>query len=259
MFRSLSCLFAVALMFALSSAAFVRSQEKKKFTPATLMPGAGVADPAAKVGFFPNTTGGIDALDLANGKLLWTSKDAHRPLLASADRLFAQKNLDKPNQIRVVILDSTREGKRVLESETITLPDWVSVTVAYGRSYRSNARLDMNVLFLSWEARAFYAGGARPTPEIEKAARKEASGVLRIDLTTGKFEQLDKDKIAEFFPLANDVNNAKVGEMTLTVKDGPAKNAKNRLQRQRLLQADDANGTVWQHEIAAPVFLPPRP
>jgi hypothetical protein len=37
-----------------------------------------------------------------------------------------------------------------------------------------------------WQANAFYAGGARPSPEIEAAARKEASGFARIDLQSGK-------------------------------------------------------------------------
>jgi len=167
--------FVVALIVVLSSSAFVSGQEKKKLISPVLMPGPGVADPAGKVGFFPSKTGGIDALDLASGKVLWTSKEANRPLLASRDRLFAQKNLDKANQIRVVVLDAS-DGKRVLESEVIAHPYWVSVSVAYGLTYRSSARLDINALWLCWEGHAFYAGGAPPPPEVAKAARKDAEG-----------------------------------------------------------------------------------
>ena len=85
MLHLLSRCFAVVLIVVLSPLVFLSGQEKKKATPAVLLPGPGVADPAGKVGFFPSTTGGIDALDLANGKLLWTSKDANRPLLAAGN------------------------------------------------------------------------------------------------------------------------------------------------------------------------------
>ncbi len=159
MLRSLRFL-ACAAIVPLVATGFVAGQGDKKVTPKQL-PGPGVADPAGRIGYFRNTTGGIDALDLGSGKLLWASKDASRPLLASADRVFAHQEVaGKPSQFRVVVLDSTKEGKTVLETEPIALPDWASVAVAYGRSYRSGARLDGNDLYVAWEARAFYAGGA---------------------------------------------------------------------------------------------------
>jgi hypothetical protein len=262
MLRSLG-LIAITVLFMLVGGRYVAGQDKAKPVRPNLLPGPGVADPATKVGYFPNPAGGIDALGLATGKLLWTSKDASRPLLAGADRVFAQKDIaGKPNQFRIVVLEAGKEGKRVLETEPIMLLDWVSVSVTHGRTYRSAARLDGNHLFVAWEARAFYAGGARPTPEIEKAARKEATGVIRIDVTTGKFESLAAAKIKEggYFPLAGDVLSAKAGDLTLSCEDGPAKNAKNPFQRQRTLQAVNASKqVVWRHEIAAPIFLPPLP
>jgi hypothetical protein len=251
------------LLALFTSSAFVTGQEKRKSVPSKMLPGPGVADPAAKIGFFCSATGGIDALELTNGKLLWTSKEANRPLLATEDRLFAQKDVSgKANQIRIVVLDLTKHGKRVLESEVITLPDWVSVNVAYGRSYRSSSKFDGDSLLVSWEARAFYAGGAAPTPAILKAARKEASGVMRIDVVTGKFGSLSKEEIpgGHFFPITNDVSTADVGDLTLSLKDTSKKDAKNPFQQQRLVQGVNAAKTVvWEHEIAAPVFLIPLP
>lgn len=227
------------------------------------LPGGGVADGAGKVGYFPNPTGGIDALDLTTGKVLWTSKEASRPLLALNDRLVAQRTeKNKANQVRIVILDGAQAGKRVLESQPIVLPDWVSVEVAYGRSFRGSARAEAESLLLTWEARAFYAGGARPTPEIEAAARKEASGVARVDLANGKIEKLTADQIkaGKFFPIPGESIVTKVGNHTFALKDAPGNNPRNPLQRRRTLQAlNDAKEVVWQHEIAAPVFLLPRP
>ena len=87
----------------------------------------------------------------------------------------------------------------------------------------------------------------------------ESLGVVRVDVTTGKIAFLGKDKIAGFFPLADEVNSARVGALTLTVKDSPAKKSKIPFQNQRILQAADVKELIWEREIAAPVFLEPRP
>ena len=232
------------------------AQEKKGVTAPRQLPGGGVADPAGKTGFFPNTSGGIDALDLATGKLLWSSKDANRPLLATADRLFAQKRAS------LFVLDIAQEGKTVREAKPIAFPGWVSVETDYGRSYRGSTRLDGDTLLLSWEAGASYAGGARPTPEIEKRERKSASGVARLDGKTGKLDALDADEMAagKFFPMPVGTINPKVGALTLVLKDGSAKNPKNMFEKRRTLQAVNvAKEVVWERDIAAPVYLIPRP
>lgn len=231
-------------------------QEKKEMQTPRQLPGGGVADPAGKTGYFPNTSGGTDALDLATGKLLWSSKDANRPLLATADRLFAQKRAS------IFVMDTAQEGKTVREAKSIAFPGWVSVETDYGRSYRGSARLDGDTLLLSWEARAFYAGGARPPPELEKRERKEASGVARLDLKTGKLDSLDADQVAagKFFPLPAGTINPKAGALTLVLKDGSAKNPKNMFEKRRTLQAvNEAKEVVWERDIAAPVYLIPRP
>jgi hypothetical protein len=258
--RHRTCLLAVLGTLAILGVAGGLGQEKTAAQVGRHLPDGGVANPAGKTGFFPNTSGGIDALDLATGRLLWTSKEANRPLLATENRLIVQQG--NARQVRILILEASKQGKRVFESQPITFPDWVSVQVAYGRSFRSSARVDINGLWLSWEARAFYAGGARPTPQIEKAARQEASGVARVDLDTGKVEPLDADKIAagKFFPIPADAITPKAGALTLLVKDASAKNPKNPFEKQRILQSlNHAKEVVWQHEIAAPIFLPPLP
>ena len=249
--RRLLCVFLIPATFAT-----IGLTQEKKASPHYL-PGGGAADPADKVGFFPNPTGGIDALDLATGKLLWSAIDANRPLVATADRLFAQAGTS--NQVRILVFDTTKEGKLAVESQAIKLADWASVQTAYGRSFRSSAKVEGNALYLSWEARAFYAGGARPTPQIEKAARKEASGAARVDLDSGKVEALDPDQAAKF-PVTGESINPKVGTLTLTMIDGVAKNAKGPFERRRTLRAvNEAKEVVWERDIKAPVFLPPRP
>jgi hypothetical protein len=232
----------------------VSAQDADGVAPVVL-PGGGVADPAAKFGYVPGTGGGIDAIDLASGKIIWTTKDANRPLLATAERLFAQAPVPgKANQVRIVVFDTTDKGKKLRVSEPVTFPDWVSVRVAYGRSFASTARLHAKKLVYVWEARGWYAGGARPTPEIEKAARKAASGVLQADLSLNKWQVLTKGTPQH---VPGDVQKAKVGKQTYIIVDRPGLKT---FQRRRTLRALDAGGAVlWEQEIAAPVFLPPLP
>ena len=225
--------------------------------PATgpLLPGNGVADAAKKIGFFPNTSGGIDALDLKTGKILWTVAEVDRPLLASDARLIAQSG--KTNKIRIVILDIPT-GKRIVESDEIALPDWATVGTAYGRSFHSAAKIGDKDVSVRWQANAFYAGGARPTPKIEEAARKNAIGVARIDLATGKVENLSADDAKKF--AMPDVKFApQLDTLTIAVND-TAKNPKMPFQMRRVLRVTDStSGATWEREIAAPIILPPRP
>jgi len=236
--------------------------EKEALLAPLALPSRGVADPAGKVGYFSNPSGGIDALDLLGGNVLWSTKDANRPLFATADRLFAQTPVEgKRNQLQIVILDTTRQGKRLQQSTALVFPPWVSVGVAHGRSFASTARLDKQGLLLLWDARAWYAGGARPTPEQEKAARKQASGVARIDPQSGKVEFLEGASLPPGLALVvpPEVRQVKLGERVYSFVDRPAGDPKNPLQKRRTLQAADADGKVlWYHEIAAPVYLPPR-
>jgi hypothetical protein len=159
------------------------------------LPG-GVADPAGKTGYLANDKGGIDAVNLETGELLWESKEAPRPLGASDQFLVCQLPVkEKANQVRIVVLDVSQKGKRMLESDPVVFPDWVSVGLTHGRTFASEGRLHKGELLLKWEAHAFYAGGAAPTPEIVKRAKKDASGVARVNLETGKVEMLEADKV----------------------------------------------------------------
>lgn len=228
------------------------------------LPGGGVAEPDGKVGYVPNPSGGIDALNLADGTRLWDTREAPRPLLATADRLFVQAPVrGKANQVRILVLDATQKGKRLLESQPVTFADWVSVGVTYGRSFALAARLDgEGGLLLTWTARSWYAGGARPTPEIERRARRAASGVAHVDLKTGRVEALEGDKVPKGTPrtVPGEVRSAKVGGRVYSIEDKPGGVPGRPFQRKRTLRAADDNGKVlWERAIAGPVFLQPLP
>jgi hypothetical protein len=190
LFRPL--LASLTLFWAAGSAA---AQGRPSFA---VLPG-GVADRDGKTGYVQAPAGGVEALDLASGKVLWQTAETCKPVALAGDRLLCQApEKGKANAVRILVLDTSAKGKLVRRSDPVEFPAWVSVGTAHGRSFTSHAQLaGKDKLLLHWEARAFYAGGAAPTPEIQERARKHAAGVAAIDLDSGRVTMGEKKAAKE--------------------------------------------------------------
>jgi hypothetical protein len=145
-----------------------------------LLPG-GVADLAGRTGFVANASGGIDAIDLVTGELLWQTAEAQRPLLASGDRLYAH-TVGKDNHLRVLACDVTRRGAVLFESKPVTLPDWVVPADGPGRSFSMQCRLEKDHLLLTWETRTWPTG-------VKTGERRQASGAFRVEVANGQVNE----------------------------------------------------------------------
>lgn len=154
---------------------------------------AGLADPAGHIGYFAGASDGIEAIDLASGKVLWQTHEAQRPLLLDGDHLLAQAGT-KRNRMRILRLNVKRDGECDFESDPIVFPAWVVTGEAQGHSFTAHWHRDKHQLVLDWEASAWYSGKSRPTPEEKSAAQKHADGIARIDLRTGQIEVLPAEK-----------------------------------------------------------------
>ena len=253
---------AIALFIALASFAMPAiAADKDAPTPPLVLPGGGVADLDGKRGFLPNTTGGVDALDLATGKVLWTSKASSKPLIATADKLYVMVlDAEKGNQIRLLALDVKNDGKKLAESEVVKLPEWVATSTTHGRSFQATAFQLGDTLLLTWAAKGWYAGGAVPPPEVEQEARKDAAGVIAVELKDGKLVTVanEKFKAAVAGKMAAEVNTIKRDGRTYTINDEVVKGTTSQVKR--YLEASDKDGKkLWQHELKAPVILIPLP
>jgi hypothetical protein len=230
--------------------------EEKRPRAALLVPGGGVAGPDA-VGYFPAADGGVEAIDLGTGETRWKTDQARRPLLATADRLFARADVPGArNKFRVVVFDV--KGKRFLASEPLELPAWVSVQPESGRSFVAAAYLEKDRLFLVWEARGWYALGRRPTPAEERAARRLAVGAARVDLRSGKVMVLPEKELPAGVPRTPPAGprSLTVAGRSFTFIDRPA--GSPFLLRRWLRSTDAAGKLLWEHEVAPPPFLPPK-
>lgn len=162
------------------------------------LPG-GVAGPDKRAGYVSNTSGGIQALDLAQGELIWRSELTASPLIVRENDLAALKRAvpEKENALQVVLLDRNDQGKLLLESDAIIFPDWVSAAIRTTESFGYSARLEGDDLLLEWEAQARYRGGAPPPAYIQAQAKRAATGIARIDLKTGKVRMLPAESRRE--------------------------------------------------------------
>ncbi|MFS0519550.1 hypothetical protein ACEYW6_33315 [Nostoc sp. UIC 10607] len=151
----------------------------------------GVAEPSGKIGYVANVTSGIDAIDLSNGRTLWTTSEASYPLLATTNWLAAQKMLpEQSNAFAIAKLDTERKGSLLLLSEPIVFPDWVSVQPPNDEDFSFKVHASKDDLFLDWQAHSRYRGGANPPAYILQQSTREDRGTVRVDLKSGKVEML---------------------------------------------------------------------
>jgi hypothetical protein len=239
------------------AALFAADDAPKVGTPVA---GIGVVSPDAKLVFVPAKGGGIEALDVATGKPVWTNADAPHVAGAGAKLVFGWvPDAKKANQFAVVAIDAAT-GKTVGKAGPILLPDWAATGKTYGRSFATAVRADGEGAIVAWTAGAFYAGGARPTPEIEAAARKNDSGLAKLDFATGKAAPANgkaKPDDLKHGPAAS--AGAPVAGYTFGVEEQLPGGFKPGALTTVTLTAFKGEKKVWARELAGNPFQPPPP
>jgi len=214
-----------------------------------------IASPDGKL-IFARGKDGVEAIDVATGKLIWVTKGANRLAGVSGTTVIAwAADAKKPNAFSIVAMDSGT-GKELFKSDAITLPDWANTAKEHGFSFRTAARSDGKQVVVVWQANTFYAGGAAPPPEVEKAARREALGSVVIDATTGKTTIEDrKPKDSEFGTFNN-----KVGALEFQIEEQiPAFKPGVPMVTTVTLTAMRDGKAVWSRDLAGNPWSPPRP
>jgi hypothetical protein len=161
--------------------------------PIIHLPGGGLADSTGRTGFLP-AAGGMDAIDLTTGGVLWRSTEAQIPVAIEGDRLYAQAGV-KRNRLRLLAFDLSHRGECVLETDPIVLPSWVITGDAPGHSFTSRWRLEGTHMLLAWEARSWDTN--KPRSKQGADDRRFTAGVARIDLVSGKVQLLPAEALSE--------------------------------------------------------------
>lgn len=192
----------------------VAAQQPTSSGAVELRPGV-VIDPQRRVAYLMNPKGGIDAVGLNRGELVWHSDDAARPVAAAGTVLVAQAEPPRPtrgavataarpqgNELLVRVLDA-RTGRRRL-AVTHLLPPGTRANVvgtAEGTFSIQSQATSPTETILAWEFVDIPLQGVRPgaldvdappadttaaVPALALKPGPAASGAVRIDLTSGK-------------------------------------------------------------------------
>ncbi len=156
---------------------------------ATVLPGGGLIDATGRVGYVAAANGGLEALDLATGDVLWQTVEAQRPLLIANGKLYAQAGV-KRNRLRLMAFDLAKKGECLLETDPVVFPDWVVTGDAPGKIFTSHWRMEGDNAILHWQAQTWNSGAGRPTVKIAHEELRSADGAARIDLKTGVVTKL---------------------------------------------------------------------
>jgi hypothetical protein len=151
-------------------------------------PGIIVDEDRARV-YLMNPEGGIDAVDLASGHLLWTTAQAAKPIIMAEDLLIAQVDIpDLKNILHLMFLNTKKGGESASEAK-IELPTGVRVSVEDGpsTSFRTDAWIHGKFTFIAWTFSKGYVGGPPP----KGTGVHTVSGTVRIDSRTGESRLLN--------------------------------------------------------------------
>jgi HEAT repeat protein len=147
----------------------------------------GLIDTDAGIAYLTRPGGGLDAVALDTGKVLWSNTTVSRPLALEGKRLLALSHESIANSLRLIVLDRSHKGKLVLQSDPLVFPSWVSVEDRWGRRCETfRWRLHQGDWFLHWRASAW--GDRKPRLPLEPV-----EGVAQVSLKTGRVKALAAD------------------------------------------------------------------
>lgn len=148
----------------------------------------GVAEPTRRFGYVAGDV--VEAIDLLTGELVWRAGVAGRPVMVHERRIAALQTVPgSSGALRMVVLD-TQDGQTLLSSSTFEFPDWVNTAILPNEFFSYQVSSEDGALLLTWQACGYYSGGANPSAYILEQAKKEAAGIVRVDLQTGTVTML---------------------------------------------------------------------
>lgn len=155
-----------------------------------------VIDSASGAAYVMSPQGGIDALELATGNVMWKSRDAAKPLLLKDGKLLAQARPGKDGQLVVMALDA--KGGKTQGRVDIEIPSFIRANVLDGpsRKFRAQAFESADgAVVVTWTAEEGRALQGLVEPENEGTPVQTAaaaakvptlSGAVKVDVAAGR-------------------------------------------------------------------------
>ncbi len=169
------------------------AQETKAFE---LRPGV-IVDPGRKLAYIMNTKGGIDAVELARGTLVWSTDQAAKPLALNGDLLVSQVEPPGPGSALEIAILSVQERGRRRVANSIRLPADVRVSIdeTLNSSFTTYARVLGGGMFMLWEYSFHPIKGTAPSDTLPDELPRTTSGAVRMDLLSGALSSLKPEEV----------------------------------------------------------------
>lgn len=189
-----------------------------------------VVDAAAGVAYVMSREGGIDALDLTSGNILWKNRDAAKPLALADGTLVAQARPDRNGALALVMLDA-RKGNAKGRTD-VQIPERVRASIADGptQSFQVKAFATTgDSVAVTWTAEEVIPQGYLPAMpaapqtdaatakrvtaarEAAEAARQPMRGAARLDLKAGRAAAMPYEEAERAHPVIADGAFEKAG------------------------------------------------
>lgn len=178
-----------------------------------------VVDATAGVAYVMSREGGIDALDLTSGNVMWKSREAAKPLALADGVLVAQARPRENGKLTLVALDARKGSAR--RQTDVEIPKALRANVADGPSqtFRARAYPAGKSVIVTWEAENALPQGYLPTvpeaPTDEIAAKRatEAAtalarpqrGAVRLDLAAGATAPMSWEEAQKAAPALREI------------------------------------------------------
>lgn len=146
--RQLACAFLLTHAFP----CFVMAQDADPATNVRLSPEV-IVDTTQGEAYLTSPEGGVAAVELAEGRQLWRSTAAAKPLAVAGDHLIGQVESATPeNKLGIATLDR-RQGGRSISEKSVALPEGVIASAKIGptQAFRAQAEVSDGEANVSWE------------------------------------------------------------------------------------------------------------
>lgn len=164
-----------------------------------------VVDFAKGAAYVASAEGGIDAVQLSTGNVIWKTRDAAKPLLVKDGALLAQGRPGPKGELTLVTLD-TRQGAAKSRAE-VALPGALRANLKNGPSQTFQAEAFVaadKTVVVSWTAEELTFRGMVPAPEDGLAPVKSAAvstgkgkswrGAVQVDMAKGRALPMASEK-----------------------------------------------------------------
>lgn len=151
-----------------------------------------VVDTARSVAYVMHPQGGIQALDLRRGTVLWRSTAGERPLALAGNRLVAQALPGADGELRIVALDV--RGGALSSQGAFRMPEGVRAEVAESlrQIFHVAAVPSHDGVLIAWETETLTSRPARRNQQLrqvlgaEAASRSTKQGTVLFDPRAGR-------------------------------------------------------------------------